>query len=109
MKPIAQQISLLSSQPLRGYYHYRDLFQILPAAVQNKSFQHDHPLILEICYFPDVWPHRDQLLWHRDLWERERFDYIRNHSPNKELAPTDEWVKGYQDLMTQMRLPAIID
>ena len=108
MKPIAQQISLLSNQPLRGYYRYRDLFQILPAAVKNQSFQHDHPLILEICYFPDVWPHRDQLLWHRDLWERERFKYIRNHSPNKELAPSDEWVKAYQYQTTLLRLPAII-
>lgn len=108
MKPIAQQTGLLSAQPLRGYYRYRDLFQILPAAAQNQSFQHDHPLIIEICYFPDVWPHRDQLLWHRDLWERERFEYIRDHSPKKELDPSDEWVKAYQYQTTTMRLPAII-
>ncbi|MBW8035640.1 MAG: hypothetical protein FVQ79_08425 [Planctomycetes bacterium] len=109
MKPIAQQTGLLSNFPLRGYYRYKDLFQILPAAAQNQSFQQDHPLILEILYFPDVWPHRDQLLWHRDLWERERFEYIQNHSTEREMDPSDEWVKAYQDQTTRMRFPAIIE
>lgn len=108
MKPIVQQTGLLSTQPLRGYYRYKDLFQIFPSATQNLSFQQDHPLILEICYFPEVWPHRDQLLWHRDFWERERFEYIREHSPKKELNPSDEWVKAYQSQTMTRRLPAII-
>ncbi|MCH8836573.1 MAG: hypothetical protein IIA60_02100 [Candidatus Marinimicrobia bacterium] len=107
MKSIAQQTGLLSNYPLRGYYRYNDLFQILPAATKNQSFQQDHPLILEISYFSDVWPHRNQLLWHRDLWERKRFEYIRNHSIKKKMDSSDDWIKAYQQQTALKRLPAL--
>ena len=109
MKSIAQQTGLFCTQPLRGYYRYRDLFQILPVAAQNETFQHDHPLILELCYCPDIWPHRDQLLWHRDWWERERYNYIRAHSPKNKMGSSDEWVKAYERMTKLLRRPAITD
>lgn len=108
MTQIVQQIGLFSPQPLRGYYRYRDLFQIVPVAKQNELFQHDHPLILEISFFPEVWPNRYELLWYRDIWERERFEYIRDHSSQREMDPSDDWVKEYQDQTTRLRLPAIV-
>ena len=109
MKSIAKQTGLLSARPLRGYYRYKDLFQILPVATKNEPPQlmHDSPLIVEICYCPDIWPHRDQLLWYRDLWERERYEYIQNQTPNKVLDPSDTWVKAYQEQTMRMRHPAI--
>lgn len=109
MKSIARQTGLLSARPLRGYYRYKDLFQILPLATKNEPPQlmHDSPLTVEICYCPDIWPHRDQLLWYRDLWERERLEYFRDHSSKKEVDHSTEWFKAYERLTKQLRWPAI--
>ena len=111
MKSIAKQTGLLSTQPLRGYYRYKDLFQILPVATKNQPHQlrHDSPLIVEICYCPDIWPHRDQLLWYRDLWERERYEHFRNHSSGKGMDPSNGWVKTYESLTKNLRSRAITD
>jgi len=113
MNSIAQQTGLLSVLPLHGHYRYRDLFQILPVAVvaQNPPLPLSvhRPLILEICYCPDIWPHREQNLWYRDLWEQQRFESIKNHSGMKEWDSSDEWVRTYESITKLMRWGAIID
>ena len=109
MKSISKQIGVLSSHPLVGYYRYKNLFQILPSTFQCEMLGQDHPLILEIRYLPDIWPHRDELHWYRDLWEQYRFEHIRNGATKRGLEPGDDWVKAYEQITKMNRFPAIIN
>lgn len=101
------QIQIFSNSCLKGYYRYKDLFQILPPKVQNELYQHDHPLVLELNYNQDIYPDRSDILWHRDVWEEARFEYIKKRS-DKGMDTGDPWVQVYQDQTRRMRLPAII-
>ena len=108
MEQIAQQTGVLSSHRMGGQYRYKNLFQILPSVFKAEMLGQDHPLILEICFNPDVWPYRDESMWLRDLWEQERYEYIQSQSPKKKLDPTDPWVESYQQITKGNRLTAII-
>lgn len=41
------QIQIFSYSRLKGFYRYKDLFQIIPPNVQNELYQHDNPLVLD--------------------------------------------------------------
>jgi hypothetical protein len=102
-----EQATAFSHSPLKGFYRYKDLFQILPHKKQNESFQHDHPLIIEISFDEEVYPERSDNIWHRDIWEKERFEFIKRRSRKRRMDPTDPWVKAYQDQTKRLRPPAI--
>lgn len=107
MESVSNQVGIFCSQSLHGFYRYKDVFQILPLETKNKTYQHDHPLILEMCYDPETWPVRDELLWYRDLWELERYESISKSSSSQNLDPSDDWVIAYQNA-TKMHRPAAI-
>lgn len=75
---------LFSYTPLKGWYRYREAFQIVPvppdAPKPPKAMGH-YPFILELSHDPCVYPDRDTIYWHRDIWEQERFEEmdISNH------------------------------
>ena len=71
-------------------------------------YQHHHPLVLELSYDPAVWPDRTDVLWYRDIWERERFERIQSRSQGQEMDLQDGWVQAYQKQTYWNRLPAII-
>ena len=69
------KVMLMCGFPLRSWYRYNDIFQLLPAKKEKGNYQDHHPLVLELSYDPAVWPDRTDVLWYRDLWERERFEH----------------------------------
>ena len=77
MKPINYQTTIFSNSPLKGFYKYKDLYQIFPPKKQNELFQHDNPLVIEIKFDKEIYPERSDTLWHRDVWEKERFEFIK--------------------------------
>ncbi len=96
--------------PLRGWYRYNDIFQLLPPIKETESYQAHHPLVVELSYNPTVWPDQTDMLWYRDLWEQERFEYIeRTTSEEQKKKPKDdEWLQTYHKITKMNRLPAII-
>lgn len=107
MHSITQQITVFSKSPLKGFYRYGDLFQIIPPTKQNGLYQHDHPMTVEIKFDQRIYPERKTNLWHRDVWEEERFEFIKRRSPNKKMDLGDPWVKAFQERTTMLRPAAI--
>lgn len=107
ISPITEQTTIFSNSPLKGFYKYRNLFQIFPPKKQNELFQHDHPLVIEIKFQKEIYPEHSDILWHRDVWEKERFEYIKRRSPKEKMDPSDHWVKAYQDQTKRLRPSAI--
>ncbi len=105
--PITEQATIFSNSPLKGVYKYNDLFQIFPPKKQNELFQHDHPLVIEIKLDKEIYPERTDTLWHRDVWEKERFEFIKKKSPKRKMDSNDSWVKAYQDQTKRLRPSAI--
>lgn len=105
---ISKQTGLFSKRPLCGYYRYKDFFQILPVIVKNNYSLIDYPLVLEVFYCPDIWPHNKQLLWYRDVWEKERFESIKNKT-KKKLETSDGWIQAYEQNTKQLRPRAIFE
>ncbi len=102
------QTAVFSKSPLKGFYRYEDLFQILPPKKQNELFQHDHPLILEIRFDQRIYPERETNLWHRDVWEEKRFEFIKRRSPDKKMELNDPWVEAFQEQTRMLRPTAIL-
>lgn len=91
--------TLLSFVPLTGWYRYQNLFQIVPASPNDPRPPYDesghYPLQLEVSYDPQVWPERKSIVWHRDVWEHDRYEFIKNKWSNKKITPAD----GYYEAM----------
>jgi len=103
------QTTLMCTFPLRGWYRYNDIFQLLPPTEENESYQHHHPIVLELSYNPAVWPDRTDVLWYRDLWEHKRFEHIgKTREERKKKPEDDEWIQEYHKITKWNRLPAII-
>ena len=102
------QTTVLSKAPLKGAFKYAEIFQIYPFDEQNENYQHDHPLIIEIRLAQEVYPERSDEHWHRDIWEKERFEYIKRRSDKKKLESNDPWVVAYQEKTKQLRPSAIV-
>ncbi len=109
MSEITNQATVLSNSPLKGFYKYGKFFQLLPPRKQNELFQHDHPLVIEIRFDEDIYPERSSTLWHRDVWEQERFEFIRRRSSRDRMDPSDPWVKAYQEQTRRLRYSAILN
>jgi hypothetical protein len=103
--------TLLSFVPLVGWYRYRNLFQLVPASHKDPRppYEEGHyPLQLEVSYDPQVWPERKSIVWHHDVWEHERYEFIKNKWSNKKNTPADGYYEGIQRNTKRERLPAII-
>ena len=103
--------TLLSFVPLVGWYRYQNLFQLVPASPNDPRppYEEGHyPLQLEVFYDPQVWPERKSNVWHRDLWEHDRYESIKNRWNNKKIAPQDGYFENIRRNTERDRLPAII-
>lgn len=58
-------------------------------------------------YEEAVHPERTEKLWHRDIWEEDRFEYIKRRS-KKGMASDDPWVIAYQEQTRRIRFSAIL-
>ena len=102
------QSTTLSNAPLKGFFAYKDIFQIFPHDVPDEPFHYDYPLTLEVKIDDDVYPDRTSNFWHRDVWEEERYENIRRRSEKRKMDPKDGWVQTYQDHTKSLRVPAIL-
>ena len=109
MTLITNQTIIFSNSPLKGFYKYKDLFQIFPPKKQNELFQHDHPLVLEMQFDDEIYPIRSQNYWYRDDWEEERFEFIKRRSPKRKMDLEDPWVQAYQTNTKMLRSSAILN
>jgi len=99
---------ILSEMPLRGWYRYKNEFQIIPIsseAPKPPPFISSHyPLILEYSYEPEVWPNRKSIFWHRDLWEHERYEYMMK---KVRLSENKTWKNADLEIKKDLRPTAI--
>jgi hypothetical protein len=66
----------------------------------------DHPLIIELNYLERGWPENVEQLWHRDIWEKSRYESIL-YSANKKVDK--EWLQTYEHVTEMNRLSALIE
>ena len=107
MAEITKQVVIFTNSPVLGSFRFNDRFQIHPMPMEMPAFAYDYPLILEITFDPEVYPERTDEYWHRDLWEKERFERIRRQSKDKKMDSDDPWVEAYQTQSRSLRWTAI--
>ncbi len=89
----------------------QNLFQLVPASPENPKppYEEGHyPLQLEVSYDPQVWPERTSIVWHRDLWERDRYEFIKNKLSNRKSTPGEGYYEAMQRNTKRDRIRAII-
>ncbi len=96
---------LFSRSPLKGYFRFGDVFQVMPAPdswPRPPFAMGDYPLILELRYDPELAPEREKDYWHRDVWER-----ARDHELGTE-GWTDDQIAARRQNTEMMRSTAIV-
>jgi len=101
---------LLATHELRGFYRYRDLFQLVPAGASDPrpdGLMGWYGLTVEYRLDPQTAPKRDADLWAHDHRERARVQHLHAGVAQKGREQPDPWLEADENIRHMHRPLAI--